>query len=142
MRLDNLQFVLAEEEDAAVSPVHGIAVGLGGCDPFDVELAIAERPLGPQFARLKDIDLAVLESRGVSAGPLVEIAAVKEHDGVGWRLPRLSTGGNPRRLRTVAVMNPPRRARQEWSVRIAGAVRGNQPGWQQQDRGRQYDITE
>ena len=141
VRLDDLQFVLAEEQDAAVAPVHRSAVGLRGRGPLDVQLTIAEVALGADLARLADVDRAVLDSAGLSAGPLVEVAAVEQHDRVGGRLSGFAARNDQRRLRAVTVVNPPLRAGQERRVRVAGTVRGEEVGGEQQNRGLQDEVA-
>ena len=42
VRFDDLQFVQAQHEHAAIAPDHGVAVGLLWRGPFDVQLAVAE----------------------------------------------------------------------------------------------------
>jgi len=88
--VEDLDFVEAVEEDAAVAAILILAFRGLRLGEFDVELAIAEGFAGVEVAGLGgDFELSVfyfpLGGRAVFALPLGEIFAVEEDDSVGGR---------------------------------------------------------
>jgi len=132
VRLDDLQFVRAEEEDAAVAPIEEVAVAFGGRTPLDVELAIAELPLGPDLAGLEDVEATVLDAglqiarprsaARVVAFPLLEVMAVEEDKGVGRGAGGRLARRDHRGLWPGPVVDPPGGVRQEGRVGVAQSV--------------------
>src|SRR6266852_2842870 len=88
--VEDLDFVEAVEEDAAVAAVLVRAFGGARLGEFDVQLAIAEGFAGVDVAGFgDDFEISVfyfpLGGRAVFALPLGEIFAVEEDDSVGGR---------------------------------------------------------
>ena len=77
VRFDDLKFILAEEVDSAISPIHGIAVGLDGCGPVDMKLTIAEFLFRDKLAGFENVDTAVFYSIDAAALPLRKILAIE-----------------------------------------------------------------
>ena len=84
VRIEDLDFVDAHHEHAAVAPFLAVAHDFLGRGPFDVELAIAEGPLGVNVV-LGGNRIAVLDLPVLAVDPLREVVAVKQHDGIAGR---------------------------------------------------------
>ncbi|MFM1942765.1 MAG: hypothetical protein RI897_1747 [Verrucomicrobiota bacterium] len=85
--IEDLDFVAALEVDSAVTAALTFALDLFGGGPFHVELAVAELLFSDEAAGAIDGHGAVFEFPGGLAalfvGPLVEVGAVEEDDGIG-----------------------------------------------------------
>src|SRR2546430_17530361 len=116
VRIKNLNFVKAHQEDAAVAAVLVFALGRIGLTKFDVELAIAKTVLGADVASLgRDFKVAVFDLPLGGAAilllhPFGKVFAVEEDNGVRRRLAgcvlRASrAGSNDRRVGGRAVVD-------------------------------------
>ena len=104
--VEDLDLVAAHEEDAGVAPVLGAALRRGGGGELQVQLDVAELLAGGDGPRAVHDHGAVLELPcGVPAAPAprVEVRAVEEDHGVGWRGSDLGTRGHDRGPRTLPV---------------------------------------
>lgn len=88
VNVEHLNLVVAHQEDAAVPAFLAVALGRRRRGPLDVELHIPEPALGMDPARPRhDFHVSVMygpfgRAAVVVAGPLRQVGAIEEHDGV------------------------------------------------------------
>src|SRR5215472_15187994 len=93
IRIEHLNFVIAHQKDAAIAALLALASWRNRLGKLDVKLTIAEGFFRVDVAGLgNDLEIAVfdfpLRRTFILRGPLIEIPAIEEHDGVRWSLAR------------------------------------------------------
>src|SRR5690348_14676809 len=104
--IKHLELILALQEYSAVSTFLAFACGRRRRSPFDVKLAVSERPACtdaacPGLHRHHTAADRPVRRTAVHAFPLIQVFAVKKNDGIGRRSTAGASGSDNRRHRAV-----------------------------------------
>ena len=111
--VQNLDFISSENIHAVVAASLALALDFFGCGKFQVELEVTKGIAGADAPRACGFHVTVFQfpvDLVIASGPLAEVGAIKENDGIGgcWGLmAEVLTGSDHRRFGPVGIMYMP-----------------------------------